>query len=262
MHVDDYMDTPNADLIAFQYLSHARRPAIDQNRAWLESNAPWVTWKGQRYQCVGASRMGDIWLRDTLNRAKDSTAHYDLRVDVAELSDWTAPRLNAEDLKVTILRAANPGDLVLFHIANAFSIAGREEVLRIAEELSDFLRRKGFVPVILPDFIQPAMEEPRAANELSPVELAALIGWHERIAGQSVKDELLEKANWHRGRAHELKTIQAQLVPRCICPPGMSQMNCPACGWITAESALQKAGIPDHDATQSTDARGTGQSES
>lgn len=91
LHVDDYLDSSAADPIAKEYLTHARRPAIDQDRAWLKENAPWVTWRGKRYQCVGASTLGDVWLRDTIDRPKNSAAHYDHRVDVAELSNWNRP---------------------------------------------------------------------------------------------------------------------------------------------------------------------------
>lgn len=91
LHVDDYLDGPNPDPIAKEFLEHARRPAIEKDNAWIRANFPWVTWRGQRYQCVGASRLGDVWLRDSFNSGRNPNAYYDHRVDVAELSDWARP---------------------------------------------------------------------------------------------------------------------------------------------------------------------------
>lgn len=91
LHVDEYLDGPNPDPIAKEFLEHARRPAGTKDNAWLKANRPWVTWRGQRYQCVGASRLGDVWLCDSLNSGRNPNAFYDHRVDVAELSEWARP---------------------------------------------------------------------------------------------------------------------------------------------------------------------------
>jgi len=82
-HVDDYLESEYADPVAKEFLEHARRPAIDQNRDWLNSHMPTVTWRGRRYRCTGASRLGDVWLRDFA-----SSSYYDHRVDIDELSGW------------------------------------------------------------------------------------------------------------------------------------------------------------------------------
>lgn len=87
-HVDDYLDAPDANPIAKEFLEHARRPAVDKDYEWLRLNAPTVTWRGKEYLCVGASRMGDVWLR---NPYLSDAAHYHHRVDVAELSNWHHP---------------------------------------------------------------------------------------------------------------------------------------------------------------------------
>ncbi len=85
LHVDDWLDDPaNKDHIAHEFLEHARRPAIDQDPKWLRANQPYVTWRGRVYLCVGASRMGDVWLKGD----GGPNAFYDHRVDIAELSDW------------------------------------------------------------------------------------------------------------------------------------------------------------------------------
>lgn len=86
LHVDDYLDGPSPDPIAKEFLEHARRPAVEKDHAWLEANMPDVDWRGRTYLCVGASRLGDVWLRD--KRELVTAAFYDHRVDVAELSNW------------------------------------------------------------------------------------------------------------------------------------------------------------------------------
>jgi hypothetical protein len=89
-HVDDYIESPDADPIARIYLRHARQHVIHQDKKWLADNAPWVTWKGKQYRCVGASRLGDVWLKTSPNTLNPN-AFYDYRVDVAELSEWAKP---------------------------------------------------------------------------------------------------------------------------------------------------------------------------
>jgi hypothetical protein len=88
-HVDDYLDEPGGDPIAKEFLEHARRPAVEKDHAWLKANSPTVTWRGSRFLCVGASRLGDVWLREF----NLTGAFYDHRVDIAELSDWQRPAL-------------------------------------------------------------------------------------------------------------------------------------------------------------------------
>ena len=87
-HVDDYLNDPASDPIAVEFLEHARRPAIYQDVEWLRRNSPWVTWQGNLYRCVGASRMGDVWLKTAHGTGGH---HYDYRVDIEELSQWTRP---------------------------------------------------------------------------------------------------------------------------------------------------------------------------
>lgn len=87
MHVDDWLDAPakdEAERIAKDYLEHCRRPAIQQDYGWLARNALLCTYRGERYRCTGASRMGDVWLARDPRR----TRGYDLRVDVAECGQW------------------------------------------------------------------------------------------------------------------------------------------------------------------------------
>ncbi len=84
LHVDDYLDGPNPDPIAKEFLEHARRSAMEKDHAWLQANRPLVTWRGRVYVCVGASRLGDVWLKGD----GPATAFYDHRVNVAELLNW------------------------------------------------------------------------------------------------------------------------------------------------------------------------------
>lgn len=84
LHVDDYLDSPDANPIAKEFLEHARRPATHKDSDWLRRNRPYVWWRHRRYLCVGASRLGDVWLKGD----GPPNAFYDHRVDIAELSGW------------------------------------------------------------------------------------------------------------------------------------------------------------------------------
>lgn len=105
-HVDDYLDSDGADPIAKEFLAHARRPAADKDHRWLASHMPTISWRGKRYLCSGASRMGDVWLRHF-----GSLSHYDHRVDIDELSGWGAapvtPAERAAALAARIHREIN-----------------------------------------------------------------------------------------------------------------------------------------------------------
>lgn len=89
-HVDDYLASEDADPIAREYLARARVPAVMKDHAWLRDNAPFVTWREQEWRCVGASNLGDVWLKDPTT-FKHGGNHYDKRVDVDELSGWRRP---------------------------------------------------------------------------------------------------------------------------------------------------------------------------
>lgn len=89
-HVDDYLDGPDPDPVAKEFLEHARRPSVDKDHRWLHENAPFVLWREQEYRCVGASRMGDVWLKEAADFGEGGY-HYDYRVDIAELSGWRKP---------------------------------------------------------------------------------------------------------------------------------------------------------------------------
>ena len=89
LHVDDWLDDPaNRDHIARSFLEHARLPALEKDYDWIKRHELTVSWQGKRYRCVGASRLGDVWLKAD----GPPNAFYDHRVDIAELSDWQAAR--------------------------------------------------------------------------------------------------------------------------------------------------------------------------
>lgn len=87
IHIDDYLSGPNPNPIAKEFLDHARRPSMMKDDAWLRLHRPYVTWHGKVYRCVGASRLGDVWLKGDGR----PNAFYDYRVDIADLSDWNRP---------------------------------------------------------------------------------------------------------------------------------------------------------------------------
>ena len=88
-HVDEFIDFPpddEAGRYAAFCLLHFRLPAICQSafKQWTKDFTLFCTYKGKRYKVTGASRMGDIWLAEDFTRETG----YDLRVDLAECSEW------------------------------------------------------------------------------------------------------------------------------------------------------------------------------
>lgn len=86
-HVDDWLDAPAAnepEKKAKAWLEHFRRPAMDKDYKWLLDNPLFCTYKGERYRCIGCSRLGDVWLTKHFERENG----YDLRIDVTGCSDW------------------------------------------------------------------------------------------------------------------------------------------------------------------------------
>jgi len=95
LHVYDWLELPpinDAEKDAKEWLDKFLRPAYDKmtdgTDDWLALYQVTVEWKGNRYTCTGASRLGDVWLK------KDrSENYYDHRVSVEELSNWKRIRL-------------------------------------------------------------------------------------------------------------------------------------------------------------------------
>ena len=95
MHVDDWLDAPAADeaeRLAKEWIEHFRRPAIEKDYKWLGARILTCDYKGERFRCIGASRMGDVWLTRDMSKEKG----YDRRIDVADCSNWLlTPNLNS-----------------------------------------------------------------------------------------------------------------------------------------------------------------------
>ena len=89
-HIYDWLDSPATDpeeKNAKEWLNRFTLPAIEKHKGghekWLSRHKLTVVWRCKRYQCTGASRMGDVWLK-----SRGSKNYYDHRVNVDELSDW------------------------------------------------------------------------------------------------------------------------------------------------------------------------------
>lgn len=96
LHVYDWLDQPAsnaAEADAKEWLSQFCRPAIKKDHMFLDRHQVTVEWKGKRYICSGASRMGDVWLK-----SKESSSFYDHRVNVNELSSWKRVTLPNEKI--------------------------------------------------------------------------------------------------------------------------------------------------------------------
>ena len=92
-HIDDWLyerhanpPTAEGEKRALEWLEHFRRPAVKQDHKWLAANPLFCTYKGKRYRCIGCSRLGDVWLTEHFERENG----YDLRIDVADCSEWGA----------------------------------------------------------------------------------------------------------------------------------------------------------------------------
>lgn len=90
MHIDDWLDdettAPTETMrLVKEWLEHFRRPAIKKDSAWLRARKLFCTYKdGNRYRCIGCSRLGDVWLTAHFERDHG----YDLRIDILDCSNW------------------------------------------------------------------------------------------------------------------------------------------------------------------------------
>lgn len=85
-HVYTWLDEPSlddAERDAKEWLNLFCAPCHYGKDAKLDRHQVTVEWRGQRYICSGASRMGDVWLKN-----EGSSNYYDHRVNVEELSHW------------------------------------------------------------------------------------------------------------------------------------------------------------------------------
>jgi len=90
-HIDDFLDnmrfgSSQAERYAYLFLTIARFPAWKKNLCEDFVSLPILChYRKKQYRLTGASRLGDVWLREDITR----TNGYDLRVDVTELSNFT-----------------------------------------------------------------------------------------------------------------------------------------------------------------------------
>ena len=87
MHVDEFIDHNFGEhKYARWVLLYFRLPAVLnlEFREFMKDHKLFCNYKGNRYRCTGASRMGDVWLTKDFNR----DGGYDLRVDVEDCSEW------------------------------------------------------------------------------------------------------------------------------------------------------------------------------
>jgi len=90
-HVDDWTATPTTkpdEAYAKFFFLLRRTPAWMQfaMATWMDPFKLFCTYQGKRWRVTGASRLGDIWLAQDFSR----DAGYDLRVDLAKCSGWSA----------------------------------------------------------------------------------------------------------------------------------------------------------------------------
>lgn len=89
MHIDDWLDisaTYAGEVHAKLWFEQFRRPAMYQDIGWLRDNPLFCTFEGKRWRCIGASRLGDVWLTADFKRENG----YDKRIDVTDCSEWSS----------------------------------------------------------------------------------------------------------------------------------------------------------------------------
>lgn len=110
-HVDDFIShgpPVGGGDVNTQYarwvLLHFRQPATVQfaTQQFMANYTLFVTYQGERYRLIGASRLGDVWLTKTFSRSHG----YDVRVLIAECSEFSdTPEyrpMNAPELSVCV----------------------------------------------------------------------------------------------------------------------------------------------------------------
>lgn len=92
-HVYDWLDeisTDPGEIEAKEWLEQFCKPAIEKDHDYLNRYKVTAVYYGRRFHVSGASRMGDVWLRDP-----GSKNFYDRRVNVDELSEWQRVELKS-----------------------------------------------------------------------------------------------------------------------------------------------------------------------
>lgn len=86
VHVDDFIDAYDTDPYASYVFLLFRTTASFAIKCgdFIARHQLFCKYKGRSYRVTGASRMGDVWLSADFNRQ----VGYELRVNVADCSDW------------------------------------------------------------------------------------------------------------------------------------------------------------------------------
>lgn len=87
-HIDNFIDNSEEDVYARWFFFLHRLPAIMQMEfsEFIRPLKLFCDYKGKKYRCTGASRLGDVWLAKDFYRE----IGYDLRVNVDECSRWSS----------------------------------------------------------------------------------------------------------------------------------------------------------------------------
>jgi hypothetical protein len=87
MHIDEFIDDYSTDPYATWVLNHFRLPAILKSKfdEFMKGHKLFCVYEGKKYRCIGASRLGDVWLTSKFDRESG----YEHRVDVEMCSEWS-----------------------------------------------------------------------------------------------------------------------------------------------------------------------------
>lgn len=87
-HVDEFIDDCfSEDKYARFVLNYFRLPAVLKLdfAEFMEQFVLFCTYKGERFRCTGASRLGGIWLHSDF----DVNIGYEKRVNIDDVTDWS-----------------------------------------------------------------------------------------------------------------------------------------------------------------------------
>lgn len=141
VHVDDWMNEPSdsEDLQKVKdWFKEFRKPAIESSHKITEASRVLCTYEGKQWHCIGASRMGDVWLTQNM----DSKYGYEVRVNVNECSDWSIEPYSVARKSPTTFRPFPAVDTDSDKYVEAINtVTGKREKIRSAN-INYFLQRR------------------------------------------------------------------------------------------------------------------------
>lgn len=82
-HIYDWLDkAENKDHVAYKFFENF--VSIRSDHEYTSRVIVTCKYKGKNYRCVGASRLGDIWLHSNMSK----TTGYEKRVAIDDCYDW------------------------------------------------------------------------------------------------------------------------------------------------------------------------------